>query len=394
MNIRVLSRALVALLAAGILAACGGAPTIQTQPTPMSADMPGMDHSQMGGQAQETAAPQTSTDNAATRMPADMPGMDHSQMGGQESSRGHDMTPIDASAAPAPGPEARGGQPLEPTLVDGVKEFALTTSIIRWNILPDVQVAAYAYNNQVPGPALRVTAGDRIRVKVTNNLAESTSVHWHGLIVPNAQDGAAEVTQPPIAPGATYTYEFTVPDSPGTFFYHTHSAGDRQQALGLYGAFIIEAPNATPAYDQEYTVQLGEWRVNDGKTLPAMELEGMLPNYFTINGKAFPATETIQAKVGDRILVRFVGTGQFVHPMHIHGGPFTIVATDGYPVPESAQLTKDTVLIGPGERYDVVWEAREPGTWLIHCHIAHHITNDGAEVGGGGGLTMAISVAP
>ena len=80
--------------------------------------------------------------------------------------------------------------------------------------------------------------------------------------------------------------------------------------------------------------------------------------------------------------------------MHIHGGPFTIVATDGYSVPEGARLTKDTVLIGPGERYDVVWEAREPGTWLIHCHIAHHITNDGAEVDGGGGLTMAISVAP
>jgi manganese oxidase len=192
--------------------------------------------------------------------------------------------------------------------------------------------------------------------------------------------------------GATYTYEFTIPDSPGTFFYHPHSAGDRQQALGLHGAFIIDVPQAAPGYDQEYTIQLGEWRMTNGETMPAMELAGMLPNFFTINGKAFPATETINAKVGERILVRFIGSGQFIHPMHIHGGPFQIVGTDGYPVPEGARLTKDTVLVGPGERYDVVWEAREPGKWLIHCHIAHHITNDGAEVGGGGGLTMVIDV--
>ncbi len=97
-------------------------------------------------------------------------------------------------------------------------------------------------------------------------------------------------------------------------------------------------------------------------------------------------------KVGETALIRFVGTGQFIHPMHIHGGPFTIVGTDGNPVPETAQLQKDTVLVGPGERYDVLWTALEPGTWLIHCHINHHITNDGGEVDGAGGLTMVIEV--
>jgi FtsP/CotA-like multicopper oxidase with cupredoxin domain len=79
--------------------------------------------------------------------------------------------------------------------------------------------------------------------------------------------------------------------------------------------------------------------------------------------------------------------------MHIHGGPFEIIGTDGNPVPESAQLKKDTVLVGPGERYDVVWTAHEPGKWLLHCHINHHITNNGAEVNGAGGLTMVIEVA-
>jgi FtsP/CotA-like multicopper oxidase with cupredoxin domain len=117
-----------------------------------------------------------------------------------------------------------------------------------------------------------------------------------------------------------------------------------------------------------------------------MQVDGMLPNYFTFNGKSYPATETLEAKVGDRILSRLIGSGQFIHPIHIHGGPFEIVATDGNPVPEGARLTKDTVLVGPGERYDVVWTARSPGKWLVHCHINHHVTNDGVEVDGAGGI--------
>jgi FtsP/CotA-like multicopper oxidase with cupredoxin domain len=350
----------------------------QPQPT-MDPNMPGMDHSQMGQTAQPEpggqAQPQPTMDPA-------MPGM-----GG-----GHAMEPVDVSGAPAAA-DARGAQALEPALVDGVKEFQLSTSLIRWNILPDVQVGAYAYNGQIPGPTIRVTTDDRMRVVVTNNLAEPTSVHWHGLVLPNNQDGAAEITQAPITPGEEYTYEFDVPDTPGSYFYYTHVAGDRQQSLGLYGALIINDFAVEPIADQEYTLQLGEWRVTDGQTFPAMELDGMLPNYFTINGKSFPATDTINARVGDRILLRFVGSGQFIHPMHVHGGPFEIVATDGNHVPEGARLKKDTVLIGPGERYDVIWTAQEPGTWLIHCHVAHHATNDGVEVGGGGGLTMAIKVS-
>ena len=326
-------------------------------------------------------------------------GMEASPQAGMNMDRdaasGHAMQPVDLRGVPAAAPEARGNQPLTPTIVDGVKEYRLTTSVVRWTILPGVQVGAYAYNGQVPGPLLRVIAGDRVRVRVTNNLPEPTSVHWHGFSVPNTQDGAAGVTQPPIAPGDEFVYEYTVPNTPGTFFYHTHVAGDRQQALGLYGALIVDpARKMPPIADQEQIIELGEWRVTDGQTVPAMELEGMLPNYFTINGKSYPATETIRARVGDQLLVRFIGTGQFIHPMHIHGGPFTIVATDGFPVPRGAQLTKDTVLVGPGERYDVLWTARAPGRWLLHCHINHHITNDGTEVDGGGGLTMVIEVSP
>jgi FtsP/CotA-like multicopper oxidase with cupredoxin domain len=291
---------------------------------------------------------------------------------------------------------ARGDRPLEPRIEDGVKVFDLDVSVIEWNILPDEQVEAYAFNRQVPGPRLRVTEGDRVRINVKNNLPEPTSVHWHGMILPNEMDGAAEVTQKPIAPGESFTYEFTAGEA-GTYFYHSHKEPDRQQGLGMYGALIVDpkdpARDAAYDYDQEVVVQLQEWLERDGYTYPAMIMEGALPNYFTINGKSYPETDTINMKVGERLRIRFVGSNNnFVHPMHVHGGPFEIVETDGNPVPAEARLLKDTVNVGPGERYDVIWEAREPGKWLLHCHIPHHTTNDNTEQEGGGGLMAVINV--
>jgi FtsP/CotA-like multicopper oxidase with cupredoxin domain len=303
------------------------------------------------------------------------------------------VDPGDVSyTAPA---EARGDQPLEARLEGDVKIYDLTASVISWNILPDEQVMAYAINRQVPGPRIRVTEGDRVRFNVTNELPESTTIHWHGLVLPNGMDGPAEITQAPIEPGGRFTYEFTVQQA-GTFFYHSHDSPDRQQGLGLYGALIIDprrASDAIPDYDEEAVIELQEWTKKEGYTFPAMLMEGAMPNFFTINGKAFPETETITLRVGEKVRIRFIGShNNFVHPMHIHGGPFTIVETDGVPVSKSAQIEKDTVNVGPGERYDVIWEARRPGRWLLHCHIPHHTTNDNVEEQGGGGLTAIIDV--
>jgi FtsP/CotA-like multicopper oxidase with cupredoxin domain len=309
-----------------------------------------------------------------------------------------DMAAVDPDTirytAPA---DARGDQELVPRIEDGVKVFDLETSVIEWNILPDEPVMAYAFNHQVPGPRIRVTEGDRVRINVTNHLPESTSVHWHGLVLPNAMDGAGEITQEPIAPGETFTYEFTT-EQRGTYFYHSHDHIDRQQALGLYGALIIdprESDDYPYDYDHELVIQLQELLEREGYSWPSMPMDGGLPNFFTINGKAYPETETVRMRVGETLLVRFVGTNSgFIHPMHIHGGPFRIVETDGNPVPPEGQWVKDTVNVGPGERYDVLWEAREPGKWLLHCHIAHHTTNNNVEVEGGGGLMLIIEVEP
>jgi FtsP/CotA-like multicopper oxidase with cupredoxin domain len=309
-----------------------------------------------------------------------------------------DMAAVDPDAVTAVAPTtATGDQPLQPRLEGVVKAFDLTVAVTGWTILPGRRVDAYAVNGQVPGPRLRVTEGDRVRIYVHNQLPEATSIHWHGLILPNVMDGAADVTPEPIPPGGSHTYEFTARQH-GTFFYHSHAAPDRQQALGLYGALLIDpkdpAVDTAYGYEHEAVIQLQEWLTRDRLTYPAMLMEGALPNYFTMNGKAYPETETIRMRVGERIRLRFIGShNNFVHPMHIHGGPFRIVQTDGELVPPAAQLLKDTVNVGPGERYDVIWEALQPGKWLLHCHIPHHTTNDNAEEQGGGGLMAVIEVS-
>jgi len=290
---------------------------------------------------------------------------------------------------------ARGDRPLAPRIENGVKIFDLESSVIRWNILPDRVVTAYAINRQVPGPRLEFVEGDRVRINYTNHLPIATTMHWHGLVVPNAMDGPANITQRPIAPGEKYTYEYTVQQS-GTYLYHSHAQADRQQAFGLYGALIIRPRDraAEPAADLEYVVQLQEWLVLAGLTYPAMIMDGGLPNFFTINGKSYPATDTLRVKVGQKIKFRFIGTNNnFIHPMHMHGGPFTVVARDGIPLSSTAQFQADVINVGPGQRYDVIWPAREPGKWILHCHIPHHTLNNNVEEKGGGGLTLLVEVS-
>ncbi len=306
-----------------------------------------------------------------------------------------DMAAVDPRIASYKAPEsARGDRLLEPRIENGVKVFDLDASVIQWNILSWKTVVAYAINKQVPGPRLDLTEGDHVRINFTNHLPEPATMHWHGLVVPNRMDGPANITQAPVPPGGRYTYEYVVQQS-GTYFYHSHARPDRQQALGLYGALIIHPRDSSKEEkaDVEYVVQLQEWLNRDGLTYPAMLMEGALPNYFTINGKAYPSTDVIHMRVGQRLKLRIIGTNNnFIHPMHMHGGPFTVMARDGINLSPTARFDADVINVGPGQRYDVIWPAREPGKWIFHCHIPHHTLNNNTEQHGGGGLTLLVDV--
>ena len=249
-----------------------------------------------------------------------------------------------------------GNQPLEPSIDGAWKVFELSCSAVKWQIdaVKD-PVDAVAFNGMVPGPIIRVTEGDQVRVHVRNDLAETTGIHWHGVEVPNPMDGVPFVTQPPIMPGETFTYEFVATPS-GSQMYHSHHNATDQVGRGLLGAFLIEPAEAKLRYDVDHDVV---WISNDA-------LGG-----FTINGKGFPATAPIVARKGERILVRFMNEGVMMHPWHLHGMPMRVVARDGYPL-GGAAFTCDTLGVNPGERWDVIIEAKHPGVWAFHCHILPH----------------------
>ena len=312
-------------------------------------------------------------------------------MGGSQSMMAH-MAPAPMDGVPEAGTD-RGGQPLAYTVDDGIWVFRLKATPVRWEILPDRQVTAWTYNGTVPGPEIRVPYGQRVRIVVENDLPDETTVHWHGIDVPNAMDGVPDVTQPAIEPGESFTYEFdAVPAgrdaAGGTFFYHSHVDEDRQMGLGLSGAFVIE-PKQPQRYDVEKTLLIQEWTLDpmSGETWPAMEMTGMLPNFFTLNGKSYPATATVKMKVGQKALFRLVGAGAFTHPMHLHGTDFTVVAKDGHPL--SSPFKADVIQVASGERYDIAFTPERAGKWVFHCHIGHHLTNDGE---GPGGLLMVVDV--
>jgi manganese oxidase len=258
---------------------------------------------------------------------------------------------------PAP-TKGLGGQPLEFEMDGDVKVFRLSCETVEWEFAPGKTVEAWTYNGVVPGPEIRVTEGDTVRIHVTNeSLAQSTAVHWHGLIVPNAMDGVPFLTQPPIKPGETFTYEFPIREgNAGSHMYHSHHNAAEQVTRGLLGAFIVEPkdPANQPVFDREYTMIL-----NDGPI-----------GGFTLNGKSFPATQPLVAKQGEKILVRYMNEGMMIHPMHLHGMPQLVVAQDGWALPQPYMA--DTINVTPGQRVDVLVDCTELGAWAFHCHVLSH----------------------
>lgn len=251
-----------------------------------------------------------------------------------------------------------GNQRLAPVMDNGVKVFEITAKKIQWETEPGHMVEAWAYNDQLPGPQIRVREGDRVRVILHNQLPESTAVHFHGVELPNNMDGVPFITQPPVKPGQSYTYEFTAPN-PGSHMYHSHHNSTKQVGLGLLGAFIIEpkVPMPIENVSEDFLMIL-----NDGA------------HGYTLNGKSFPATAPLVAKLGQKVRIRFMNEGMMIHPMHLHGMHMTVITRDGWPLP--APFRCDTLNIAPGERHDVIVHCTNLGTWAFHCHILPHAESD------------------
>ena len=252
----------------------------------------------------------------------------------------------------------KGNQLLEPRVENGVKIYDITCKVVKWETEPGKLVEAWTYNGMLPGPQIRVREGDHVRMIVKNELPESTAVHFHGVELPNAMDGVPYITQPPIKSGQSFTYDFVVPNS-GSHMYHSHHNSTKQVGLGLLGAFIVE-PKVKTSHDNadvDYVLIL-----NDG-------MHG-----YTFNGKSFPATEPIVCKLGQTVRIRYMNEGMMIHPMHLHGIHQLVIAKDGWPLP--APFRCDTLNIAPGERWDVLIKANNPGTWAFHCHILPHAESD------------------
>ena len=273
---------------------------------------------------------------------------------------------------PHPLPMLTPDVPDLPFELDGaVKVFRLTPEPMKLKIAPFKTIDVWGYNGSCPGPTIQVAQGDRVRIIVENRLPESTSLHWHGLEVPIEQDGVPWISQKPIPPGGTYTYEFTVHQE-GTFFYHAHSA--MQEMIGQLGMFIAHpaAPYA-PHVDHDFGIVLQEWAVLPSNSVP--NTASMEFNWLTFNGRSAPATTPLVVRLGSRVRLRFVNLGMDHHPIHLHGHQFVITGTEGGRAPESTWYPTNTVLVGVAQAKVVEFEAKYPGAWMIHCHLPHHMMN-------------------
>jgi manganese oxidase len=287
------------------------------------------------------------------------------------------------------------GSTLPFRVIEGVKVFHLTCEEVDHVFVPKTQyndelrAFCWGFNGQIHGPTIECVEGDRIRIYVTNKLPASTSIHWHGILMPSGMDGVGGLSQAPIQPGETFKYEFTVWQH-GTFMYHSHHDEMTQMALGMLGLLVIHPREpADPPPDRDYAFMLSEWKIVPGTRRPDPN-EMVEFNVLTFNGRAYPGTAPLLAKVGERVRIRFGNLSAMDHhPIHIHGHAWRVIETDGGPIPREGQWPEVTVLVPVGNTRTVEFIANNPGDWAMHCHMTHHIMNQM-----GHGLPNIVGIEP
>jgi manganese oxidase len=254
------------------------------------------------------------------------------------------------------------------------KEFHLVAEEVTREIAPGMTARLWGYNGQTPGPTIEVVEGDKVRIFVTNKLPEHTTIHWHGMLLPNGMDGVGGLTQPHIPAGKTFVYEFEIKGS-GTFMYHPHSDEMVQMAMGMMGNFIVHPKN--PQFrrvDRDFAFIMSSYRFDPGTSLPQVS-EMTDFNIWTFNARVFPAIDVMPVRLGDRVRIRMANLTMTNHPIHLHGHHIAVSCTDGGWVPESAQRPETTIDVPVGAIHAVDFVADALGDWAFHCHKSHHTMN-------------------
>lgn len=265
------------------------------------------------------------------------------------------------------------------------REFDMTIEDTNVTLVGKTTFHTFAFDGQVPGPLIHVKEGDKVTVNVTNLTTLTHTIHWHGLLQTNTwkNDGVPNITQKAIEPGDTYTYTF-VAEPAGTMWYHCHVNVNEHVVLrGMWGPLIIDRKVPTTLekkVTKDFVMMLNDWSSKWAQKPGYGGGPGDVYDYFTINGKSFPEDQPIRVKKGDFVRLRLIGAGELIHSIHLHGHVFTVAFKDGHPLPEPYQA--DTILIGPGERYDIMFKANNPGRWIIHDHVDTHTMNGTKPVGG------------
>jgi FtsP/CotA-like multicopper oxidase with cupredoxin domain len=256
----------------------------------------------------------------------------------------------------------------------GWKEFHLIAEPVRREIAPGMVANLWGYNGQSPGPTIECVEGDKVRIFVTNKLPEHTTIHWHGVLLPNGMDGVGGLTQPQIPAGRTWVYEFVMKHS-GTFMYHPHADEMVQMAMGMMG-FIVVHPKDPNLHrvDRDYVFLINAFDIDPGSYTPRVNT--MLDfNLWCWNSRAFPGIDPLVVRKDDRVRIRMGNLTMTNHPIHIHGHNFSVTCTDGGWVQKSAQWPETTVDMPIGALRAVEFVADAPGDWAFHCHKSHHVMN-------------------
>lgn len=264
-------------------------------------------------------------------------------------------------------------------------EFDMTIEDTEIRLVGDTSFHTFAFNGQVPAPMIHVKEDDDVVVNVMNLTTLPHTIHWHGLLQRGTwrNDGVPNVTQKAIEPGETYTYRFKAEPS-GTMWFHCHVNVNEHVVLrGMWGPFIIDPKEPTELekrVTKDFTLMYSDWASQWAHKPGYGGVPGDVFDYFTINGKSFPDIPPMRVKKGDFVRMRLIGSGDLTHSIHLHGHVFLVAFKDGHALPQPYKA--DTILIGPGERYDIFFEADNPGRWVVHDHVDTHMVNGDKPKGG------------